>query len=64
MKRLTQKEQRELEEKLLTPEQLKELRTFDREVARSNRRFYDNCKLIDPEQIEGAACDSPGEWII
>lgn len=43
MSGMNRKEQKKLERKLLSRDQLRELEAFDKAVQRSNQRFYDNC---------------------
>ena len=43
MSGMNRKEQKKLERKLLTRDQLRELEAFDKAVQRSNQRFYNNC---------------------
>ncbi len=58
---MNKKEQRELEESLLDENQLRQLRTFDQSVRRSNRKFYDNTLIIDANILDAVLLDNYGE---
>jgi len=49
---MTKKQQRNLEERLLSPDQLRALRALDERIRRSNQRFYDNMIVIDPGELD------------